>query len=235
MPNVAPAKPNTTPFVRIIVNAARRNRLTYDAFIEACSAARKRLGLRRPARPRKLPHLIPEDALRRFYKVIDEAGDLQHQIMLRLLFYTAIRVSELTNILVEHVDLSGCRIFIADGKGAKDRYVLFPESFRLALQAHLAANADNRYLFESRLKDRFTSRHVQRIVQRYAREARLPAIHPHLFRHQMLTWLTANGLTDAQIQLVSGHASKKSLEVYQHLSLTDVAPRYQAAVKGIGI
>jgi hypothetical protein len=34
----------------------------------------------------------------------------------------------------------------------------------------------------------------------------------------MLTWLTAHGLPDAQIQLISGHASKKSLEVYQHLS-----------------
>jgi len=44
-------------------------------------------------------------------------------------------------------------------------------------------------------------------------------IHPHLLRHQMLTWLTAQGLPDAQIQLISGHASKKSLEVYQHLSL----------------
>jgi hypothetical protein len=32
----------------------------------------------------------------------------------------------------------------------------------------------------------------------------------------MLTYLTSRGLTDAQIQLISGHESKKSLEVYQH-------------------
>ena len=44
-------------------------------------------------------------------------------------------------------------------------------------------------------------------------------LHPHLFRHQMLTYLTSKGLTDAQIQLISGHESKKSLELYQHLSL----------------
>ena len=35
----------------------------------------------------------------------------------------------------------------------------------------------------------------------------------------MLTYLTAQGLSDAQIQLISGHESKKSLKVYQHLSL----------------
>jgi hypothetical protein len=37
-------------------------------------------------------------------------------------------------------------------------------------------------------------------------------VHPHLFRHQMLTYLTAKGLSDAQIQLISGHESKKSLD-----------------------
>jgi hypothetical protein len=52
------------------------------------------------------------------------------------------------------------------------------------------------------------------------------------FRHQMLTYLTAQGLSDAQIQLISGHASKKSLEVYyQHLSLEAVEDAYQAAVR----
>jgi hypothetical protein len=39
---------------------------------------------------------------------------------------------------------------------------------------------------------------------------RSPAPASHLFRHQMLTYLTSKGLTDAQIQLISGHESKKS-------------------------
>jgi integrase len=54
-------------------------------------------------------------------------------------------------------------------------------------------------------------------------------------RHQLLTWLTVQGLPDAQIQLISGHASKKSLEVYQHLSLSSVQPGYQKAVKDLEI
>jgi hypothetical protein len=47
--------------------------------------------------------------------------------------------------------------------------------------------------------------------------------------------LTKQGLTDAQIQLVSGHASKKSLEVYQHLALEDVQGDYEEAVRSVGI
>src|ERR1039457_7443617 len=60
-------------------------------------------------------------------------------------------------------------------------------------------------------------------------------LHPHLFRHQMLTYLTSKGLSDAQIQLISGHESKKSLEVYQHLSLESVDKAYQNAVQNMGI
>ena len=50
-----------------------------------------------------------------------------------------------------------------------------------------------------------------------------------MFRHQMLTYLTAQRLSDAQLQLISGHESKKSLEVYQHLSLDAVQQDYQEA------
>ena len=51
----------------------------------------------------------------------------------------------------------------------------------------------------------------------------------------MLTYLTVQGLSDAQIQLISGHESKKSLEVYQHLSLDIVEDAYQEAVLNMGL
>jgi hypothetical protein len=49
------------------------------------------------------------------------------------------------------------------------------------------------------------------------------------------TYLTSKGLTDAQIQLISGHESKKNLEVYQHLSLESVDKAYQDPVQSVGI
>jgi hypothetical protein len=51
----------------------------------------------------------------------------------------------------------------------------------------------------------------------------------------MLTFLTSKGLSDVQIQLISGHETKKSLEVYQHLSLETVDKAYQDAVRSVGI
>lgn len=197
--------------VREIARLVRRARLDYEGFRRVGAAVRKTIGLKRPPRSRRLPRLLSEASLKKFYEAIDKVGSLQHQIMLRLLFYTAIRVSELTGIRVEDIDFDSFKIFIDQGKGDKDRYILFLEDFRLVLKTHLAAHPDNRYLFESRQRTRFTTRRVQQIVAEYAAAAALPEhSHPHLLRHQMLTWLTARGLTDAQIQLISGHASKKS-------------------------
>jgi len=221
---------------REIARLVRRARLDYEGFRRVCAQVRRQLGLRRPPRSRRLPKVLPEASLLRFYEAVDRSGNLQHQILLRLLFYTAIRVSELTNTQVADVDLDGCKIFIESGKGDKDRYILFPETFRLTLKAHVAANPENRYLFESRQRSKFSTRRVQQIVAEYAAMAELSEhVHPHLLRHQMLTWLTAQGLPDAQIQLISGHASKKSLEVYQHLSLAQVQPAYQRAVKQLEV
>jgi integrase/recombinase XerD len=210
-PNFTAARPKAKlvgQFARLV----RRHRLDYAAFTWLCREVRKETGLRRPARRRRLPRLVPDSTLRAFYEAVDRAGDLKHQIMLRLLFYTAVRVSELVSMMVADVDLDAGKIFIEHGKGDKDRYILFPESFRLLLKAYITSNPGAVYLFESRHNRAYSARRVQQIVQEYAAAAGIAErIHPHLFRHQMLTWLTAQGLPDAAIQLISGHSSRKGL------------------------
>ena len=51
----------------------------------------------------------------------------------------------------------------------------------------------------------------------------------------MITYLTSQGLSDSQIQLISGHESKKSLEIYQHLSLEAVERAYQEALQRVSL
>jgi site-specific recombinase XerD len=217
-----------------IARLVRRARLDYDEYLSVCRQVRRKLGLRRPRRQKKLPQLLTQEQLRRFFEVIARCDEPTHEIMLKLLFYTAVRVSELVNIRVEDVDLTECKIFIRQGKGGKDRYILFPESFRLVLRAYLDGHSHNRFLFESQHAQKFTPRRIQQIVKDYKERAGLDGkVHPHLFRHQMLTYLSERGLTDAQIQLISGHESRKSLEVYQHLSLENVREAYQEAVRDL--
>ena len=211
--------------IRTFVNSARRSRLDYNGLVYLFKVVRKELGIERPRRGRVLPHILADNQLKRFYDAIQQSGNVMHELMLKLLFYTGLRVSELVNIQISDVDLEASKIYIQYGKGGKDRYVLFPETFRLTLRTYLRSIPDNKYLFESSRKTKYTPRSVQRFVAHYADKAEIPThVHPHLLRHQLLTWLTSQGLTDAEIQVISGHSSKASLEVYQHLSLKDTAP-----------
>ena len=166
------------------------------------SADPPQLGLYKPKRQRKLPHLLTETEIKQLFQVIQDCGDVQHEIM----------------------------------RKGEDHHILFPAGFRLVLISYLRANPQNRYLFETRRYGPFTPWRVQQIVQKYRQQAGIAqSVHPHLFRHQMITFLTSRGLSDAQIQLISGHESKKSLEVYQHLSLQTVDKAYQDAVREINI
>lgn len=85
------------------------------------------------------------------------------------------------------IDFNGCKIFIEEGKDRKDRYILFPNSFRLVLQSHLRANPINRFLFETTRYTTFTPRRFQKIVKEYREIAEIEQnVHQHLFRHQII-------------------------------------------------
>ena len=70
------------------VQIARKDRLSYDDFLYVCQQARRKLDLRRPKRERKLPQLLAEVDLKRFFRVIQDCGDVEHEIMLKFLFLT---------------------------------------------------------------------------------------------------------------------------------------------------
>lgn len=187
---------------------------------------------------RKLPELLTEDELKHFYETVWDAADRTHTVMIKLLIFTGIRNFELANILLDDVDLSGLKIRIRQGKGKKDRYVPIPPGFRGELAQYMASCREKsaHFLFETNRLDQFTTRWIREIVRKYALKAGIKKrIYPHLFRHQLLTYLTRKGILDAKIQLISGHQSRQNLAVYQYLSLGDVEQEYQEAMKGFPI
>jgi integrase len=112
------------------VQIARKDRLSYDDFLYVCQQARRKLGLHRPKRERKLPQLLAEADLKRFFRVIQDCGDVEHEIMLKFLFFTAVRVSELVKIKVGEVDLGSCKVFIDQRQGCQRP--LYPFSSQLS-------------------------------------------------------------------------------------------------------
>ena len=217
-----------------IARIVRKHGFDYEDWRYVSRRVRQDCQLAPKKKGRRLPKVLTTEEFRRFYKVVDRADDAQHSLMLRILFYTAVRVSELCNMAVDDVDLDQCKIRIEKGKGSKDRYVLFGRTFATALRTHIANHPRNRWLFQTRRSSKYSTRRVQQIVQRYAEEAEVKAT-PHTFRHQAITWLTRNsGMADAELQLITGHAQRETLAIYQHVALDgDLEKKYHDGMKNI--
>ncbi len=174
-----------------------------------------------------------EDEIKRYYEAVWQAKNFQDMMIIKTLLYTGVRVSELINIKLTDIDFRRCQIRVNQGKGKKDRIVPFPTTFKELLAMH-ADNSEKKgavYLFESSWKKKYTDRGIRKILKKYSDQAGMvQSISPHKLRHFLLTWLKKQGIDDALIQPYSGHASRKSLEVYSKLAITDAQDEYERVI-----
>ncbi|MBY3621810.1 tyrosine-type recombinase/integrase [Acinetobacter sp. CUI P1] len=190
---------------------------------------RDELEIEVPKASKKLPYVPTEEELKRYYEVVWKAKNFQDMVIVKTLMYTGIRVSELIHIKLTDIDLNYCQIRINKGKGSKDQVVPFPHSFKELLAMHVDSMKKKQavYLFESSWKKKYTDWGIRKILAKYSEQAGLTQnLSPHKLRHFLLTWLKKQGIDDALIQPYSGHESRKSLEVYSKLAITDAKLEY---------
>lgn len=167
--------------------------------------------------------------------------------ILELLFSTGLRVSELCSLKRETLNLKKDE-FTVTGKGRKSRVVFLSEQAKYWLKKYLDVRADlNPYLFVTHDKRRakrvkktkadtisvrqnkkpsleteempLTTRSVQRIVQNAARAAGITKrVTPHTLRHSYATDLLQNGADIRSVQMMLGHSSITTTQIYTHLT-----------------
>ncbi len=243
-PTAAPTAPATpaTPArrtppkkkARELATVLRRERPDYAYLKSVFRALRTELDIPVPRTPKRLPYVPSEEAIRRYYQTVWRARNVGDIVLIKVLLYTGVRVSELVHIRLDEVDFDRCQIRITAGKGDKDRVVPFPATFKEVLALHAAALRAKgaNYLFESSWKKRYSDRGVRKLLARYATAAGLAhPLSPHQLRHFLLTWLKKQGIDDALIQPYAGHASRQSLEIYSRLALADAQQEYDRAME----
>jgi len=211
----------------------RGERPDYAYLKEVFRHLRAELGIEVARAPKTLPYVPTENEIRRYYQTVWTARRSGDIMLIKTLLYTGVRVAELVSIRLGDVDLDACRIRITHGKGAKDRYVPFPATFKETLALHISAARDNgaAFLFESSWKKPYSTRGVRAMLARYASKAGLAHnMPPHRLRHFLFTWLKTQGIDDALIQPYSGHATRTSLEIYSRLALADAQHTYDSVI-----
>jgi integrase/recombinase XerD len=184
-------------------------------------------------KPKKLPYVPTEEEINNYYEAVWNTQNISHMVLIKTLLYTGIRVGELIKVKIDDVNLGQCQIRINGGKGDKDRIVPFPKDFREVLVAHIKSNKEKKavYLFESIRKGPYTDKGIRKILLQYTKLADIKhIITPHKLRHFLLTWMKKKGVDDALIQPYSGHDSRKSLEIYSKLSITEAQKKYNEVI-----
>jgi integrase/recombinase XerD len=219
---------------RELAKYLRVERPDYSYLKSVFRALREELEIQVPRRETRLPEVPTEEEMRLFYQAVWNCRNFTNMVLIKTLFYTGVRVSELIAIRLDEVDVERCQIRITQGKGSKDRQVPFPLPFRELLALHINGMRAKGaiYLFESARKHKYTDRGVRKMLAHYAAQAGIThSMSPHKWRHFLFTWLKKEGIDDALIQPYSGHATRQSLEIYSRLSLADAQGAYDQAME----
>ena len=195
-----------------------------------------------PRRPRRLPEVLPEADVA---ALVEAPADptplgLRDRAFLELLYSSGLRVSELTGLDLDDLDLAEGLVRVL-GKGSKERVVPVGGPAREALRRWigegrpvLLSGVDGARargaLFVNYRGGRLSPRSVARRLDRWVAAAGLARnVHPHVLRHCFATHLLGNGADLRGIQELLGHASLSTTQRYTHLDWKRLADVYDRA------
>lgn len=154
---------------------------------------------------------------------------IRDRAILELLFSTGLRVSELTRLNRDQINLN-TREFGVIGKGGKARVVYISKRAAIYIDKYLKTRSDKdrplfiryggkREIISEEEKMRLSPRSIERMVKHYVRLAKLPVdATPHTLRHSMATDLLRGGADIRSVQEMLGHKNIATTQIYTHVT-----------------
>lgn len=158
------------------------------------------------------------------------AQGMRDRAILELLFSTGLRISELTRLNRDRIDLNSREIGVI-GKGGRPRVVFISDSAAHWIKEYMTYRVDpykplfvrysGKKVKASQGEEgiRLSARSIQRNVEKYVLAARLPIkITPHGIRHSFATDLMSNGADLRAVQEMLGHKNIATTQIYTHVT-----------------
>jgi integrase/recombinase XerD len=179
----------------------------------------------------KMARTLPEILTLKEIEQILEQPDLQTPLgtrdraMLEILYATGMRVSELTQLPIQQVNLEGGYVLLY-GKGSKERIVpLGSEAMKWVTvylktaRGILSKGKESPSLFINRLGKGMSRQNFWKNLKDYGRRAGLrKRITPHLLRHSFASHLLERGADLRSVQMMLGHADISTTQIYTHVT-----------------
>lgn len=168
-----------------------------------------------PKKDKKLPEVLTKEEVK---SLIDSTDTIKSRLIVSLLYSSGLRVSELVNLKKEDINFEEKTGWVRKGKGSKDRLFVISESLSGELREYLNSRGkENEYVFSK--SKALTTRNIQKIIQGTRKRADISKrVTPHTLRHSFATHLLEQGVDIRIIQVMLGHSSLSTTQVYTHVS-----------------
>ena len=192
------------------------------------------LQISNPKLDRKLPEVVPLEALLKIYDLADETEE--HPILIKaifeLLYGCALRVSELCGINLVDLELKN-KVIKIRGKGNKERFVPFGDKSLGIIQNYLfwRKNITNsNALLVNHKGHRIYPRFVHRVVHKYlGKVTDVKKKSPHVLRHTAATHMLDRGADIRAVKEILGHENLSTTQIYTHVSIERLKSTYKKA------
>ena len=188
-----------------------------------------------PRRCRSLPAQLNEEEVEQLLAApnVDTAFGLRDKTMLELMYASGLRVSELVGLPVAALRADmGCVQVI--GKGGRERIVPFNETaaafiarYMQTARPQMLRHASDAMFLSNRGKA-MSRQMFWQLIKRYARHANIVRpLSPHTLRHAFATHLLNHGADLRAVQIMLGHASISSTQIYTHIAMSRLSQLHQ--------
>ncbi len=193
------------------------------------------IDIRAPKAPRKLPTALDADEASRFVTLAgDDPLARRDGAMLELFYSSGLRLSELANLDLTHLDLAEGTVLVV-GKGRKERLLPIGSHALAALRRWLSvrealASPGSPALFVSQRGSRLSARAIQDRFHRLSVSQGMDTrVHPHMLRHSFASHLLESSGDLRAVQELLGHANLSTTQIYTHLDFQHLAKVYDSA------
>lgn len=168
----------------------------------------------------KISKSIPEFLTKEEISSLIKANkNIKSCLIIKFLYATGLRVSELINLKINDTNLETKECWIRYIKSSKDRLFKIPDSLLSHIKEHIQTlPKETEFLFPSQNKQ-MTARNVQKIIQRAAKRAKInKTVTPSILRHSYAIHLLNEGVDIRLIQELLGHSQLSTTKIYTDIS-----------------
>ena len=193
--------------------------------------------IKNPKKDSSLPKYVKEEDIDKMFLVPDTRKWIgeRNLLIIRMLYSTGLRVSELVNIKLDDISINDRTIKVL-GKGSKERIVVFGHNTKEALDNYLNRGRkevdyhNSKYLFLNKDGNRLSDRYVRKIIDDIIVKSSIEMhVSPHMLRHTFATGMLNNGADLVSVKELLGHESLNTTSIYTHVSDDKIREIYNRA------